>query len=112
MNKKYTLKKQHIILNLLSKKETVGTRNYVIYFKETNTDAKVAISVSKKVGNAVERNYQKRVCREIVSQRVKELKGHSLLLVVKPCAVNLLFNEKEEQINYLINKIINKKKGE
>lgn len=109
MNRKYSLKKQHIILKLLQKKKTVGTKNYVIYYKETQKEFNIAISVSKKVGNAVERNYQKRVSREIIAQRAKELYGYSLVFVVKPTAVELEFNEKEAQINYLLNKIIYKK---
>jgi len=109
VNRKYSLKKQHIILNLLAKKDTVGNRNYVIYYNRTSDEAKIAISVSKKIGNAVNRNYQKRICREIVSQRLGELYGYSMLLVVKPSSNDLLFHEKEAQINFLLNKIINKK---
>lgn len=109
MKKRYSLKKQHIILKLLQNKKTVGNKNYVIYYKETKDDLKIAISVSKKVGNAVERNYQKRVSRDIISKNIESLYGFSIVFVVKPTAVELDFKEKEKQINYLINKIINKK---
>lgn len=105
MNKKYVLKKQHNILTLLSKKQTVGTKSYIIYYKTNSNDTKIAISASKKVGNAVVRNYEKRVCREIVSQMVSKVSDIHMLIVIKPEAVNLLFNEKEAQLYYLINKI-------
>jgi ribonuclease P protein component len=114
MNKRYVLKKQHNILKLLTKKQTVGTKSYVVYFKNECENIKIAISASKKVGNSVERNYEKRVCREIVSQRIKDLENIHMLIVIKNEATKLQFNEKEAQINYLINKIIKKKqmKGE
>ena len=110
MNKKFILKKQHNITKLLAKKQTVGNKNYVIYYNNYNDDVKIAISASKKVGNSVERNYEKRVCREIISQRIKEMSSLNMLVVIKPTATELLFNEKEAQLNQLINKIILNKK--
>lgn len=109
MNRRYSLKKQYIIVRLLRDKKTVGSKNYTIYYKYTGEGLKIAISVSKKLGNAVQRNYQKRVCREIISQRARELMGYSIVFVAKPTSVDLLFNEKEAEINYLLNKIIYKK---
>ena len=105
MNRRYSLKKQYIIVRLLRDKKTVGSKNYTIYYKYTGEGLKIAISVSKKLGNAVQRNYQKRVCREIISQRARELMGYSIVFVAKPTSVDLLFNEKEAEINYLLNKI-------
>ena len=58
MNRRYSLKIQHIIVRLLKKKKTIGTSNYILYFKETTDELKIAISVSKKIGNAVLRKIQ------------------------------------------------------
>ena len=99
MNRKYSLKKQYIIARLLRDKKTVGSKNYVIYYKYTGDELKIA----------VQRNYEKRVCREIISQRARLLQGYSMVFVAKPTSVDLLFNEKEAEINYLLNKIIYKK---
>jgi ribonuclease P protein component len=67
MNRKYSLKKNHDIKELLQKKQSVGNKYYVIYYDyiERKTPL-IALSVSRKVGNAVERNYEKRVVREII----------------------------------------------
>ena len=109
MNKTYILKKSYEIEKLLKNKKSVGSKYYVIYYKakETN-DVHIAVSASKKLGDAVVRNYEKRVVKEILRSHLKKLKGLDMLFVIKNNSLNLKFYEKENQIKYLIKKIIGK----
>ena len=106
MNKNNILKKSHEIEKLLKKKKSVGSRYYVIYYIETlNKEVHIAISASKKLGDAVVRNYEKRVIRELFRKHIDELKGFDMLFVIKSNSLELSFDEKEKQIKYLLRKI-------
>ena len=109
MNKKYVLKHSYDIEDTLKARQSVGSKNYILYYKKNNLDKSlIAISVSKKIGNAVVRNYQKRVTREIVREIINQIPGYNMLLVIKINSVPLSFEEKREQINYVIEKFIKK----
>ncbi|HHU21151.1 MAG TPA: ribonuclease P protein component [Acholeplasma sp.] len=106
MNRKYSLKKNYDIKELLQKKQSVGNRNYVIYYDYMERkDPLIALSVSRKVGNAVERNYEKRVIREIIRPLLETIEHYKMLIVVKDKSTELSYTEKEENINYLIKKM-------
>lgn len=106
MNKSNILKKSYEIETLLKNKESVGSKYFVIYYKKKeNNDVRIAISASKKLGDAVVRNYQKRVIREILRKNLKKFEGLDLLFVIKANSLVLDYNEKENQIKYLIKKM-------
>lgn len=103
MNHKYTLKKNHEIKKLVSKPtKSVGNKYYAVYYQDSKS-TKVAISVSKKLGTAVFRNYQKRVTREILRRNFELLRDKNLLVVVKTNSVALSFEAKEKEIVRLLN---------
>lgn len=104
MNKKYILKANHEIEALLAKKHSVGSKYYVLYFERTD-EVKIAVSVSKKLGNAVVRNYQKRVTKEILREFLEDYQGYSFLLVCKIPSLDLDFENKKKQIQYVLNKM-------
>ncbi len=69
MKKAYRVRKNEEFASLISKRHSRASQGYVIYFdarKENN--ARVGISVSKKLGNAVTRNKIKRQVREMIGQ--------------------------------------------
>ncbi len=106
MNKSNILKKSYDIETLLKNKKSVGSKYFVIYYKECEIPSvRIAISASKKLGDAVVRNYQKRVIREILRKYLKRFEGLEMLFVIKQNALALSFEEKENQIKYLIKKI-------
>lgn len=112
MNKEYVLRKNEEIQKLVAKKKSVGNKYYAIYYNFTKDKAGIAFSASKKVGNAVERNYQKRVVKEIVRPLLKELCNLELLIVIKKASINLSFDIKKQEIEGLLKKIIKEKEND
>ncbi len=112
MNRKYSLKKSYEIEKVMSLKKSVGNRFYTIYYQQSEGEMKIAISVSKKVGRAVIRNYEKRAVREIIRKNKKELIGIKALIIIKRLAVELTFQEKDDSLSNLFSKILKEKKNE
>jgi ribonuclease P protein component len=44
---------------------------------------RLAVSIKKSIGNAVSRNYEKRLCREFFRKKVIEEKGYDVLIIIK-----------------------------
>ena len=65
---------------------------------------KIAVSPSRKIKTAVNRNYEKRVAKEILRPCLRP-GDVEMLFVIKPLASELGFAQKKEQIAFLINKI-------
>ena len=79
MNRKYSLKQNEEIAKLVHfskiQRKSVGNKYYTVYFLNTEEEMpKVAISISKRFGMAVDRNYEKRVTREILKLNLPLLK--------------------------------------
>lgn len=104
MKKNLRLKSNKEIAELVKLRNTIGNKYYIIYIKNSE-NTKVAISVSKKVGNAVTRNYQKRVVREIVSKSMKFITNKNILIVVKNSCLDISFNEKKQMLEKLLMKV-------
>lgn len=104
MNKTYNLKKSYEIEQLIKKKQSVGNRYYAIYYDQ-DEKTKIAISISKKLGKAHFRNYNKRVIREIIRNNLEKFEGLKCLIVIKEKSTELTFLEKSNEILKLINKI-------
>ena len=104
MNKQYILKKNHDIDSLVKFKQNVGNTYYAIYYRKSES-LQVVVSVSKKLGKAVVRNYQKRVMKEILRKNINLIPFVKMLIVVKKNSLGLSYFEKENEIKKLINKI-------
>lgn len=108
MNKQYILKKNHDIDSLIKKKQSVGNTYFAIYYRKSES-LQIVVSVSKKLGKAVVRNYQKRVMKEILRKNMELIPSVDMLVVVKLNSLNLTYQEKENEIIKLIKRFKVKK---
>ncbi|MCF0238759.1 MAG: ribonuclease P protein component [Sphaerochaetaceae bacterium] len=108
MNKKYILKHNEDIEEIFNKKNSVGSKYFTIYYDVYEGNASIAVSASKRLGSAVSRNYQKRTVKEILSEILGDLHGFKMLVVIKPSVLDLSYEEKKIQLNYIVNKMIRK----
>lgn len=113
MKKEYRVKKSSVIERIVKTRKSTGDRYFVVYKKENhdNNHFRVAVSVTKKYGNAVMRNKIKRQVREIVFKMDIQSK-FDVFIVIKNSANKLSFNEIKTSIEKLVNrqKIIEVKK--
>lgn len=108
MNKKYIIKKKSEISNVIRSKERSGNSYFVIYKKYNykNVNFKFALSIGKKYGNAVARNKIKRQLRSIVRENKDKINRNiEFVIVIKPQANQLQYNEINESITDLLKKI-------
>lgn len=108
MNKQYILKKNHDIDSLVKEKQSVGNTYFAIYYRKSES-LQIVVSVSKKLGKAVVRNYQKRVIKEILRKNMELIPSVDMLVVVKFNSLNLTYQEKENEIIKLIKRFKVKK---
>lgn len=83
MKKEYRIKKNEEIAKIVLNKQKVKSDYFFIYYKKSDTITRVAISVSKKIGNSVKRNHAKRIIREIVRPNLNLFSPVDLVIVVK-----------------------------
>lgn len=107
MNKQYRVKKSNEIEDIIKTGKSVGNKYFVIYKKENCETGhfRYAISVGKKVGNAVLRNKTKRQVRMIIQTLSNPLDQMDVFIVVKPSVLQITFEQMMSQINYLLKKL-------
>ena len=105
MKKEYRVKKSSEIEKIVKKRQSRGNEHFVLYKKENhgNKHFRFAVSVSKKYGNAVERNIVKRRVREIIS-KFDVVDHFDIFIVVKIKAKQLSFAEIKKSLEWLIKK--------
>ena len=102
MQKQYRLKRNEEIGRVVQKRICARGLYYTVYYQKSDK-VEIAFSVSKKYGNAVERNYAKRVIREICRDKVEFLPCVKFVIVVKKEAKNSEILKKDllKQIDYI-----------
>jgi len=115
MKKEYRVKKSSEIEMIIRKRQSKGNKYFVLYKYENHevSHFRYAVSVSKKYGNAVERNKVKRRIRDIISN--SDIKDqYDIFVVVKPDAKLLDFISIKESIELLMQKqnILRRKNNE
>ena len=85
MKKIYRLKRNEDFNYIIKRKNSFSNKSFILYInKKRNEQAKIGISVSKKIGNAVVRNKIKRQIRMMVIEKeYYKVIQHDIIIIVK-----------------------------
>ncbi|EKK20999.1 ribonuclease P protein component [Fructilactobacillus florum] len=89
MKKSYRVKKEAEFQQVFEKHQSVANRQFVIYQMEKpgQVHFRIGISVGKKVGNAVHRNWVKRRIRQTMTELKPKLRPDvDILIIARPQA--------------------------
>jgi ribonuclease P protein component len=108
MKKLYRVRKNEEFSQIISMKHSVANAFFVIYSLDRKQEnARVGISVSKKLGNAVERNRIKRQVREMVRALVDfESCPKDMIIIVRKPYVNRAFSDNKNDLEIALKKAI------
>ena len=107
MKKEDIVKNNREFDNIIKNGKYKKNKEFVIYYIDNDKEnSRFGISVSKKIGNAVTRNYYKRIIRNICHKN-KNLysKGKDYIIIMRKGLTLLKFNEANDSFVDLIKKI-------
>ena len=107
MKKEDIVKSNREFDNIIKKGKYVKNNEFVIYYIDNDKDkSRFGISVSKKIGNAVTRNYYKRIIRNICHKN-KNLysKGKDYIIIMRKGLTLVNYSNADESFIDLIKKI-------
>lgn len=107
------MKKREIVKNnrdfekIIKKGKCVKNNEFVLYFIDNNLMYdRFGISVSKKIGNAVIRNYYKRIIRNVCDKNKNIYsKGKDYIIIMRKGLIKLDFNKINDSFSSLLKKI-------
>lgn len=110
MKKQFRIKKSKEIDAIIKNKKSYGNSFFVIYYKENQIEHfRFAMSIGRKYGNSVKRNLIKRQIRAII-RNLRNLANVDYVIVVKPKAGNLSYQEIKTSLENLIIKVNEKER--
>ena len=107
MKKRYRIKKVNEIDAVFAARKSEGDPYFVVYHQpnEQAQNFRFAISIGRKYGSSVERNLCKRRIRMIIHQYKAMIdNSKQFVVVVKPKAKSLSFQEMNDKIVHLLRK--------
>ncbi len=104
MKKQYSLKSKIQFNKVLNKGNKISTQYFLISYVDAS-QFKIGISVPKKLGNAVFRNYNKRVIKNIIPKLDIYNQNKEIVLVVRKKFTMLSIEDKEKIMKEQLNKI-------
>ena len=112
MKKENRIKRNEEIAEIIQSKLRIYSDNFTIYYRFNSDNYRVAISVSKKYGNAVERNYAKRIVREAIHKTINKYGNMDAIFVVKKDLRAINFEQIVKEVDDCLKKIHNKLKNQ
>lgn len=107
IKKQYRVKKSQEIELILKEKKYTSNPYFTIYKKKNGETGyfRYAISVGKKIGNAVERNRTKRRVTAVIDKLPIDLDSSTdVFIIVRPTVKDLSYDQLVKQLEYLFRK--------
>ena len=106
MKVKYRVKSHQDFQKVIRDNKRVSNSNFVLYFKPNALDrARVGISTSKKLGNAVVRGTIRRQVRVMAREIIDFKKNKEYVIIVRKGYVDNSYQENYESLKKLVSKI-------
>ncbi|WP_223553676.1 MULTISPECIES: ribonuclease P protein component [Lysinibacillus] len=105
MKKRQRVKKNDDFQKVFKKGKSFANRQFVVYIfeKEGQTEFRVGLSVSKKLGNAVTRNQIKRYIRQSIHELKDELKPNmDYVIIARQPAATMDFHEVKQSLQHVL----------
>ncbi|MCR5350570.1 MAG: ribonuclease P protein component [Acholeplasmatales bacterium] len=115
MKKEYRVKKSTEIEKILSERKCKSNQYFSVFVKNNSETShfRYAISVGKKIGNAVKRNHFKRLITASISNLDIKLDNNiDVFIIAKSSIINLEYNDIYKELKYLFSKHKLIKQGE
>ncbi len=106
-SKKEKIKKKDDFNNVFKNGQFVKLKYYICRYLQNSLDnSRIGIVISKRIGNSVKRNYEKRILREFFRQNKNKFrKNYDLIFTVLQCNVN--FERKKNDFEEILEIIQN-----
>ena len=112
MKKNIVVKNNYEFQKIIKTGKSVKNNEFIIYYMDNSFNKnRYGISVSKKIGNAVIRNYYKRIIRNICDKNnFIYSKSKDYIIIMRKGCIDLSYDNINESFAYLVKKIENKEK--
>lgn len=107
MKKAYRLKKNDEFQHVFKKGKSFANRQLVLYFlkKDDQDHFRFGLSVSKKVGNAVERNQIKRYLRQALLELEEQVKSdYDFIIIARKPVKDMDFHQLKKSLVHVLSK--------
>ncbi|MDQ0233186.1 ribonuclease P protein component [Metabacillus malikii] len=107
MKKKYRIKKNKDFQSVFKRGKSIANRQFVIYIleKPEQSQFRIGLSVSKKIGNAVTRNRVKRLIRQVFLEEKERILGRrEYIIIARKPAADMNYYEVKSSLQHLFRK--------
>ena len=108
MNKRLRIKKNEEFSEIISYRHSKAGKTFIVYYEDRKKEnARVGISVSKKLGNAVVRNRIKRQVREVLRALMDfDSYARDLVVIVRKPYLEQSFSENKNDLEKMLKQVI------
>lgn len=105
MNKRQRIKKNEEFQQIFKSGKSFANRQFVVYYyrKEEQSEFRIGLSVSKKIGNAVTRNRIKRYLRQSFLEMKDDLRNDmDYIIIARHQAAAIDFHETKKSLQHVL----------